>query len=37
MLRTPKIVIVTHYAPICETVEGERLEIFPISGQLAPG
>jgi uncharacterized protein len=32
MLRTPKIVIVTHYAPICETVEGERLEIFPFLG-----
>jgi Icc-related predicted phosphoesterase len=32
MLRTPKIVIVTHYAPICETVEGERHEIFPFLG-----
>jgi len=32
MLRTPKIVIVTHYAPICETVEGERPEIFPFLG-----
>jgi Icc-related predicted phosphoesterase len=32
MLRTPKIVIVTHYAPICETVEGERPEIFPYLG-----
>jgi len=28
MLRTPKIVIVTHYAPICETVEGERQRFF---------
>jgi len=32
MLRTSKIVIVTHYAPICETVEGERQEIFPFLG-----
>jgi uncharacterized protein len=32
MLRTPKIVIVTHYAPICETVEGERHEIYPYLG-----
>src|SRR6201998_2202390 len=32
MLRTPKIVIVTHYAPICETVGGERPEIFPYLG-----
>lgn len=32
MLRTPKIVIVTHYAPICETVEGERQEIWPYLG-----
>jgi len=32
MLSTSKIVIVTHYAPICETVEGERLEILPFLG-----
>ena len=32
MLRTPKIVIVTHYAPICETVEGEPQEIWPYLG-----
>ena len=32
MLRTPKIVIVTHYSPICETVEGERHEILPYLG-----
>src|SRR3954468_10925716 len=32
MLRAQKIVIVTHYAPICDTVEGERLEIFPFLG-----
>lgn len=32
MLRTPKIVIVTHYAPIAETVHGEPLEIWPYLG-----
>jgi Icc-related predicted phosphoesterase len=32
LLRAPKIVIVTHYAPICETVEGERQEIYPYLG-----
>jgi uncharacterized protein len=32
MLSSSKIVIVTHYAPICETVEGERLEILPFLG-----
>jgi uncharacterized protein len=32
MLRTPKIVIVTHYAPIAETVSGEPLEIWPYLG-----
>ncbi|HEY1526088.1 MAG TPA: metallophosphoesterase [Candidatus Angelobacter sp.] len=32
MLSTGKIVIVTHYSPICETVEGERREIFPFLG-----
>jgi uncharacterized protein len=32
MLRTPKIVIVTHYAPISETVHGEPLEIWPYLG-----
>jgi Icc-related predicted phosphoesterase len=32
MLRTPKIVIVTHYAPIAETVNGEPLEIWPYLG-----
>jgi Icc-related predicted phosphoesterase len=32
MLRTPKIVIVTHYAPVAETVRGEPLEIFPYLG-----
>jgi Icc-related predicted phosphoesterase len=32
MLRAPKIVIVTHYAPVCETVEGEPHEIWPYLG-----
>src|SRR5215813_11484000 len=32
MMRSPKIVIVTHYAPICETVAGERPEIWPYLG-----
>jgi Icc-related predicted phosphoesterase len=32
MMRSAKIVIVTHYAPICETVEGERQEIWPYLG-----
>lgn len=32
MLRTPKIVIVTHYAPVCETVQGEPVEIWPYLG-----
>ena len=32
MLRTPKIVIVTHYAPVAETVRGEPQEIWPYLG-----
>lgn len=32
MIRTEKIVIVTHYAPICETVIGEPQEIWPYLG-----
>src|SRR5215469_1761368 len=32
MLRTEKIVIVTHYAPISETVQGEPAEIWPYLG-----
>src|SRR5258707_5561178 len=32
MLRTEKTVIVTHYAPISETVQGEPTEIFPYLG-----
>lgn len=32
MLRTEKIVIVTHYAPVVETVRGESPEIWPYLG-----
>lgn len=32
MLRTEKVVIVTHYAPISETVRGEPVEIWPYLG-----
>lgn len=32
MLRTERIVVVTHYAPVQETVEGEPPEIFPFLG-----
>lgn len=32
MLRTEKIVIVTHYAPVAETVRGESPEIWPYLG-----
>ena len=32
MLRANKIVIVTHYSPVCETVKGEREEIWPYLG-----
>jgi len=32
MLRTPKTVIVTHYAPVCDTVMGEPQEIWPYLG-----
>lgn len=32
MLRTPKTVIVTHYAPIAETIQGEPAEIWPFLG-----
>jgi Icc-related predicted phosphoesterase len=31
-VRTPRAVVVLHYAPIPETVEGEPLEIFPFLG-----
>jgi Icc-related predicted phosphoesterase len=32
MLRAEKLVIVTHYAPIAETVQGEPVEIWPYLG-----
>jgi uncharacterized protein len=32
MIRTEKIVIVTHYAPVCDTVMGEPQEIWPYLG-----
>jgi len=32
MLRTERTVIVTHYAPICDTVRGEPTEIWPYLG-----
>jgi Icc-related predicted phosphoesterase len=32
LLRAPKLVIVTHYAPVAETVHGEPLEIWPYLG-----
>ena len=32
MLRTPKIVIVTHYSPVVDTVRGEAPEIWPYLG-----
>jgi Icc-related predicted phosphoesterase len=31
-LQTPKRIVITHYAPIRETVEGENPEIFPFLG-----
>ncbi len=37
MLRTEKIVVVTHYSPVLETVEGEPPEIFPFLGSARMG
>lgn len=37
MLRTEKTVIVTHYAPICDTVRGEPVEIWPFLGSSRLG
>jgi Icc-related predicted phosphoesterase len=31
-LRTPKIVVVLHYAPVADTVQGEPTEIYPYLG-----
>jgi Icc-related predicted phosphoesterase len=32
LLRTPKIVVVLHYAPVVDTVHGEPMEIYPYLG-----
>jgi Icc-related predicted phosphoesterase len=32
MLRTERAVVLTHYAPVIDTLEGEPLEIFPFLG-----
>src|ERR1700747_2827717 len=39
MLRTEKRIVVTHYAPVIDTVKGEPEQIFPYlgSGRLAEG
>lgn len=37
MLRTEKTVIVTHYAPVSETVRGEPVEIWPYLGSSRLG
>ncbi|MGA0604782.1 metallophosphoesterase family protein [Phenylobacterium sp. VNQ135] len=37
MLRTDRIVVVTHYSPVCETVQGEPPEIFPFLGSARMG
>jgi Icc-related predicted phosphoesterase len=37
MLRTERAVVVTHYSPIVETVEGEPPEIFPFLGSARMG
>ena len=34
-LRTEKRVVVTHYAPIADTVRGEPVEIYPYHGKLS--
>jgi Icc-related predicted phosphoesterase len=37
MLRTDRIVVVTHYSPVVDTVEGEPPEIFPFLGSARMG
>lgn len=37
MLRTDRIVVVTHYSPVLETVQGEPPEIFPFLGSARMG
>jgi len=37
MLRTDRIMVVTHYSPVCETVQGEPPEIFAFLGSARMG
>jgi Icc-related predicted phosphoesterase len=37
MLRTDRIVVITHYSPVQDTVEGEPPEIFPFLGSARMG
>jgi Icc-related predicted phosphoesterase len=37
MLRNERIVVVTHYSPVCETVQGEPPEIFAFLGSARMG
>lgn len=37
MLRNDRIVVVTHYSPVCDTVQGEPPEIFPFLGSARMG
>lgn len=37
MLRNDRIVVVTHYSPVCETVQGEPPEIFAFLGSTRMG
>ncbi len=37
MLRTERIVVVTHYAPVLETLVGEPEQIFPFLGSTRMG
>lgn len=36
MVNRERVVVVLHYAPIAETVEGEPLEIYPLPRMFAP-
>jgi Icc-related predicted phosphoesterase len=37
MLRTDRIMVITHYSPVVETVQGEPPEIFPFLGSARMG
>jgi Icc-related predicted phosphoesterase len=37
MLRNERVVVVLHYSPVAETLEGEPLEIFPFLGNSRMG